>query len=70
MDTIERDTGKAHLRFGAVLHAYVEHGIVQRAAHEKLETEVVDSLAVRKRLPLLSSIPLKDQTVAKGQTGG
>lgn len=60
----------AALTLGNILQSDVEHGIVEGTAHEKLQREVVDTLSVDEGLALLGLVPLLDQTVAEGQTGG
>lgn len=52
---------------GHVSLADIQHGVVQGAAHEELEREIVDALAVGERLALLRPVPLQDQSVAEGQ---
>lgn len=58
------------LTLGSVLLSNVQHSVVQSAAHEELKTEVVDTLGIAICLALLGSIPIKNQAVTEGQTGG
>lgn len=53
-----------------ILLADIQHGVVESPAHEELEGEVVDTLAVGKGLPLLRPIPFQDEAVAEGQCRG
>lgn len=61
---------RGRLTLCRVLLANVEHGIVEGAAHEELEGEVVDALRVGKGLALLRLVPVDDKLVAEGQAGG
>lgn len=54
---------------GNILHANIEHSIVQGSAHQELQTQIVDSLAICEGLSLLCAVPIGDQSVAEGQTG-
>lgn len=50
---------------GRVLEPDVEHGVVQSPSHQKLQAEVVDTLAVAVRLALLGLVPVGDEAVAE-----
>jgi hypothetical protein len=63
-------TAREVLTFGNTLQAKVQHGIVQRTAHEKLQTEVVDTLGIGECLALLGFVPVLDEAVSECQTGG
>jgi hypothetical protein len=56
--------------FSNILQANVQHSIVQSPAHQKLQAQVIDSLWISKGLSLLCTVPLGDQAVSEGQTGG
>lgn len=58
------------LTLGDILEANVQHGIVERPAHEELQTQVVDPLTIGEGLALLGTVPFQDQAVAEGQAGG
>jgi hypothetical protein len=68
--TISNSCSKRALTLGRVLETHVQHGIVESAAHEEFETEVVDALWVAEGLTLLSTVPVENKLVAKRQTGG
>lgn len=53
-----------------MLQSHVEHGIVQGTAHEEFQTEIVDALGIAECLALLGLVPLDDETITEGQTGG
>lgn len=69
-DVFDAKTQLRQAGLGHVLLANVQHGIVEGTAHEELEREVVDALAVGKRVALLGPVPLQDQSVAEGQRRG
>jgi len=52
-----------------ILHLGVEHGIVQRPAHQEFQREVVDTLLVLERLVLLRLVPADHELVADGERG-
>ena len=53
--------------FRSFLHAHIQHSIVQSAAHQKLERQVVNTLLIGERLILLRLVPLNDQAVSESQ---
>lgn len=56
--------------FGGVLEAYIENGIVEGTAHEKLQAEVVDTLGIAVGVALLRLVPIGNEAVTEGQAGG
>lgn len=66
--TISKFCLQASLTLGGVLETHVQHSIVESAAHEEFETEVVDALWVSEGLTLLSTVPVQNELVAKCQT--
>lgn len=69
-NVLDAETEFTQSGLGNVLLANVEHGIVESAAHEEFEREVVDALAVGKCLALLGLVPLQNQAVTEGQARG
>lgn len=46
--------------FGHILGTEIEHRIIECPAHQKLQAEIINALAIRKFLALLSSVPFLD----------
>lgn len=69
-DVLDAEAQVCEAALGDVLLANVKHGVVEGAAHQELQTEVVDALAVGKGLTLLGPVPLEDEAVPEGQAGG
>lgn len=58
------------LTLGGVFVTDVEHCIVECPAHEKLETEIVNTFGIAVGLALLRAIPVENQSIAKSQARG
>lgn len=69
-DILDAESEVAQATLGKVLLADIQHGIVKRPAHQELQTQVVDPLAVRESLALLGPIPLQNEAIAESKTGG
>ncbi len=54
----------------SVLEAYIEYGVVEGTAHEKLQAEVVDTLVIAVRVALLRLVPIGNEAVAEGEASG
>jgi len=63
-----RGSSKIALTFSNILQPHIQHSIIQRPAHQKLQTQIVDPLGIRKSLPLLRTVPLSDQAIPERQT--
>lgn len=68
-DVLDAEPQVSQPALGDVLLADVEHGVVEGPAHEELQTQVVDPLAVGKGVALLRPVPLQDEAVPEGQAG-
>lgn len=69
-DVLDAEAEISEPALGDVLLADVEHGVVEGPAHEELQAQVVDPLAVGEGLALLGPVPLQDEAVPEGQAGG
>lgn len=69
-DVLDAEAQVCEPALGDVLLADVEHGVVEGPAHEELEAQVVDPLAIGEGVALLGPVPLQDEAVPEGQAGG
>lgn len=51
-----------------VFESNVQHRIVQRSTHQELQAQIVDTLGICERLPLLCAIPFRNQLIPERQT--
>lgn len=65
-----KKTTNAILTLGHILQAHVEHGIVQSSSHQEFQTQVVNALGIAEGLALLGLIPVGNEAITEGQTGG
>lgn len=56
------------LTLSNILEPNIQHSIIKRSPHQELQTEIIDSLPIRKRLSLLRPVPLRNQTVSERKT--